>query len=516
MDRRTDEIDEPVSIEIANGKLAGTRKAGILSFKGIPFAAPPVGPLRWRMPEPTLPWAGVRDATSFGTICPQAPTQLESILGSAIGEQSEDCLYLNVWTPDCDDAKRPVMVWIHGGAFVIGAGSQGIYNGRHLAARDVVVVTINYRLGAFGFLDMADATDGKLPGTGNEGLADQIFALDWVKRNIAVFGGDPENVTIFGESAGGMSVGALLACAPARGLFHKAIPQSGAAHIGHDRERGSRAGRAILEEMGLSASDAARALEAPYGAIVKAQIAVLADSRDGKDQRKLGRLPFQPIVDGAMLSGTPIDAVRAGSASGVPILTGTMREEWKLFSAVDPRLRLMTSKGFTERVTRLAKEEAPTVLAAYTSGSPFERFNAVMTDKSFTVPAIRLAEAQTARAPVYVYRFDWRSPFLGGIMGSCHALELGFVFGTHRDKLIGTFFGTGPVAEALSRATIDAWTAFAKTGNPATQSTGTWPRYDSTSRRTMIFGDGAPYLASTPDETCLRAWDKVPERKLGP
>ena len=516
MDRKTDEIDATVTVETASGRLAGTRKAGILSFKGIPFATPPVGQLRWRMPEPNAPWAGVRDATIFAPICPQAPTQLESLMGAAIAEQSEDCLYLNVWTPGCDDAKRSVMVWIHGGAFVIGAGSQGIYNGKHIAARDVVVVTINYRLGAFGFLDMADATDGMLPGTGNEGLSDQILALDWVKRNIAVFGGDPANVTIFGESAGGMSIGALLACRPAQGLFHKAIPQSGAAHIGHDRDRAARAGRAILEELGLSVGDASRALDAPHGAIIKAQIGVLADSRDGRDARKLGRLPFQPVVDGTLLSGAPIDALRAGSAAGISILTGTMREEWKLFTAADPRLRLMTSKGFSERVTRLAKEHAPDVLAAYTSGSPFERFNAVMTDKSFTVPAIRLAEAQAPRAPVYVYRFDWRSPFLGGIMGSCHALELGFLFGTHKEKLAGAFFGTGPVAEALSRATIDAWTAFAKTGDPSTASTGAWPRYDSASRQTMIFGDGAPHLAATPDESRLRAWDKLPERKLGP
>jgi para-nitrobenzyl esterase len=193
-----------------------------------------------------------------------------------------------------------------------------------------------------------------------------------------------------------------------------------------------------------------------------------------------------------------------------------MREEWKLFSAADPRLRLMTAKGFSERVTRLAKEFAPDVIAAYAGGSPFERFNAVMTDKSFTVPAVRLADAQALRAPVYLYRFDWRSPFLGGIMGSCHALELGFVFGTHKEKLAGAFFGTGPVAEALSHATIDAWTAFARTGAPSTPSTGPWPRYESASRQTMILGDGPPHLTATPDEAHLRAWDNLPERKLGP
>jgi para-nitrobenzyl esterase len=514
MDRGTNDIDETVIIETANGKLAGARADGILSFKGIPYAAPPVGPLRWRMPEPAAPWAGIRDATVFAPICPQAPTQLESLLRAAIAKQSEDCLYLNVWTQGCDDAKRPVMVWIHGGGFVIGAGSQGIYNGKHLAARDVVVVTINYRLGAFGFLDLSDATDGKLPGTGNEGLADQILALDWVKRNIAVFGGDPDNVTIFGESAGGMSVSALLAAAPARGLYHKAIPQSGGGHIGHDRERGARGARAILDELGLG--DASRALEVPHGAIIKAQIAVLAESREGRDPQKLGRLPFQPVIDGTLLPVAPIDAIRAGSAAGIPVLTGTMREEWKLFSAANPRLRLMSARGFTERATRLAKEHAPDVLAAYSEGSPFERFNAMMTDKTFTVPAVRLAEAQAPRAPVYAYRFDWRSKFLGGIMGSCHALELAFVFGTYREKLLGTFFGTGPAAEALSHATIDAWTAFARTGNPSSPSTGAWPLYDSASRQTMILGDGPPHLAATPDETRLRAWDNVPERKLGP
>src|SRR5580698_5631338 len=180
-------MDQVVSArtEIMQGKLQGVARDGVLRFNGIPFAKPPVGALRWRMPEAIEPWAGVRDATRFGPISPQAPTQIEALLGGSIGEQSEDCLYLNVWTSGCDAAKRPVMVWIHGGAFVIGAGSQGIYNGRHLAARDVVVVTINYRLGAFGFLGLSEATNGRAPGSGTEGLADQILALQWVKQNIA-------------------------------------------------------------------------------------------------------------------------------------------------------------------------------------------------------------------------------------------------------------------------------------------------------------------------------------------
>ncbi len=514
MDRRADEV-ETIVVETATGKLAGLRKAGILSFRGIPFAKPPLGPLRWRMGEPCAPWIGVRDATRFASVCPQAIGQIEALTGSVIGEPSEDCLYLNIWTPGCDGGKRPVMVWIHGGAFAIGAGSQGIYNGRHLSARDVVVVTFNYRLGAFGFLNLSDATDGHAPGTGAEGLGDQILALDWVKRHIATFGGDPGNVTLFGESAGGMSIGALLASPAARGLFHKAILQSGAAHIGYDRERSARVARALLDALGGNAEDAARLAELPADAILKAQTAVLAAARGARDPRKLGALPFQPTVDGAVLPVRPIEAVRAGSANGIALLTGTTREEWKLFTAADPRLRLMSTKGLAERVTRLAREAAPAMLEAYDEGSPFERFNAIMTDKNFTLPMARLAQAQGAHAPVYVYRFDWRSPLLGGIMGSCHALELGFVFGTHGQRLSSAFFGSGPAAEALANAMMDCWTEFARTTNPAANTVGAWPRYGD-AQDVMIFGDGAPRLVRAPNAERLPLWDDIPERKLGP
>jgi para-nitrobenzyl esterase len=505
------------TIETAQGRLAGLSQGGILRFAAIPYAKPPMGPLRWRMPEPAEPWSGVRDATRFGPIAPQAPTQVEALMGSTLGEQSEDCLNLNVYTPGCDDAKRPVMVWIHGGAFVIGAGSQAIYNGKHLAARDVVVVTINYRLGTLGFLNLFDATDGKLPGRGAEGLADQILALHWVKTNIARFGGDPGNVTIFGESAGGMSVSALLAAPAAKGLFHKAIAQSGAGHIGYDREKAARVARAVLDELGLTSAEAYRAQDVPQAAIVKAQIALLADSRDGKDSRRLGGLPFQPTIDGGLLPVEPIAGIRGGSADGIPLMTGTTRDEWKLFTAANPALRLMSAKSLVERITRFAGEEhAGEMIAAYQDGSVFERFNALMTDKNFMVPATRLLEAQTVHAPAYGYRFDWTSKLLGGIMGSCHALELGFVFGTHGEKLASAFFGKGEAAEALSRAMQESWVAFARSGNPATATTGAWPRYDSASRDIMIFGDGTPRLAQAPSEARRKSWDHVAEKRLGP
>ncbi|HWU26043.1 MAG TPA: carboxylesterase/lipase family protein [Rhizomicrobium sp.] len=515
MDRETDHV-EALTAEAQSGRLLGTRRGAVASFKGIPFAAPPLGKLRWRLPEPAAPWAGLRAATTFGPNCPQAPTQIESLMGMAVGEQSEDCLYLNIWTPACDDARRPVMVWIHGGAFVLGAGSHGVYNGRRLAERDIVVVTINYRLGAFGFLALGPASNGDLPGSGAEGIADQIFALDWVRRNIAQFGGDPENVTIFGESAGGMSVSALLASPPARGLFHKAIAQSGGAHIGHQAASSARVIDAFVKEMGLERDEISKMLEMPYSALVAAQISLLAKTNTGRDTYELGTLPFQPTIDGAVLQTRPILPIRDGAAKGIPLLLGTTRDEWKLFSAANPGLRLMSQKAFCDRVEKVAGGALQTMLEAYDTGSAFERFNAWMTDKAFAVPAARLAEAQARVASVFAYRFDWRSNILGGLMGACHALDIGFVFGTHNRRLAGAFFGTGVAADALAVDMMDTWAAFARNGDPSTASSGPWPRYDSDARATMIFGDGPPHVMGQPNERRLRSWDGIAEKWLGP
>jgi para-nitrobenzyl esterase len=514
MDRAAGEV-ENVVVEAACGRLAGLRQGDLFAFKGIPYAKPPVGPLRWRAPERAPSWAGVRDATRFGPICPQAPTQIEALLGGTLGEQSEDCLYLNIWTPACDGGKRPVMVWIHGGAFVIGAGSQGLYNGRHLAARDVVVVTINYRLGAFGFVNLADATDGRSPGTGSEGIADQLLAIQWVKQNIAAFGGDADNITVFGESAGAMSVAALMAAPAARGLFQKAIAQSGAAHVGHDRERSARVAAALIGELGLSKEDAAAPQTVPAAALVKAQIALLA-ATDAGSARKFGAVAFQPTIDGALLPARPIAGIRAGSARGIPLLAGTTKEEWRLFSAASPSARLMSRSVFESRVRKRTGEAASAVLAAYSGGTTFDRFNAVMTDRIFTMPAIRMLEGQGAYARAYSYRFDWRARLLGGIMGSCHALELGFVFGTYNMKLAGAFFGAGASADALSDAMIECWTNFARSGDPSGRASGTWPRYDTATRSTMVFGDGAPHIVDRPNEARRLVWDALPEDTLGP
>jgi para-nitrobenzyl esterase len=505
-------MDQPLvtTVETMNGRVSGFSKDGIFRFNGIAYAKPPVGPLRWRMPEPPESWAGVRDCSRFGPIAPQIQGAAEGLLGGTAGQKSEDCLYLNIWTPACDDQKRPVMVWVHGGAFVTGAGSVGTYNGKHLALKgDVVVVTFNYRLGALGFLNLADATNEALPGTGAEGIADQIAALHWVKVNIASFGGDPDNVTVFGESAGGMSVGALLASPGAVDLFHKAIPQSGAADIGKAREKSARIAHFFLGKLGIGASDAATLREASWETILDAQKEVLAEPR------ATGSLPFQPTIDGTILPRRAIECVRAGSARGIPVMTGTTREEWKLFTAAQAKLRLMDVARLRRYTAGLVGDDrADEVLAAYPDGSPFERWNAVMTDHSFAIPAVRLAEAQAPYAPTWLYRFDWRSNFLGGVLGSCHALELGFVFGTYKEKLAAAFFGSGTKADALSNAMIQAWTSFARSGAPASEAQ--WPPYKKDTREVMLFGAEPPHIEPAPNEMRRKVWESIPETSIGP
>lgn len=492
-------------VEIAQGSLQGVARPGVLTFKGIPYAKPPVGDLRWHPPELAEGWAGVRDASGFGYIALQNASGADYVLGPTPGTQSEDCLYLNVQTPGCDDARRAVMVWIHGGAFVTGAGRIKYYQGKYLVPRgDIVLVTINYRLGAFGFLNLCDASGGKLPGTGAEGLADQVMALRWVKDNIAAFGGDPDNVTIFGQSAGGMSVGALLAMPSARGLFHKAIAQSGASDIGKPCDETAKVGHAVLDL--LNGTDP---LTAPWKDILKIQKRLLEQPPDPGHM-----LLFGPTADGTTLPGRAIEAVAKGSAADVPVMTGTTRDEWKVFTggAQKPRdeaeLRRLT-------VRMVGEEHVDALLAAYPSGSPFDRWNDINTDHGFFVPATRLLDAQGKHAPVYGYRFDWPSPFQGGALGSCHALELGFTFGTMRLEGAAEFFGTGKEAKALSDAMMDAWIAFAKTGNPSTHTAGDWLRYDGGKRATMIFGDGAPHMEDAPNEARRKAWEAIPASLIG-
>jgi para-nitrobenzyl esterase len=503
------------SVRTRSGNVEGLEESGIQIFRGIPYARPPVGRLRFAPPEREEAWSGTRSCHAFGTSAPQSPMALP-LPGMDVGPMDEDCLYLNVYTPAADGGRRPVMVWIHGGGFVIGSASQPIYDGVPLVKRgEVVVVTINYRLGPLGFLYLPDECPGIEGAVGNCGLRDQVAALEWVHENIAAFGGDPENVTIFGESAGGMSVGTLLGTPSARGLFRRAIPQSGAAHNVHSRETASEVTRHFLEDMGLDAAEASRQLRTipPDKLLDTHQQTVL------KLGTKLGLLAFQPLADGDFLPEPPLDAVRRGNASGVDLLVGTTRDEWKLFGFLDPSLATLDEAGLAERLAPQVggPEAAARMLEAYRarrerlSPTPRDLFFAIETDRVFRIPAIRLAEAQQRHHDgVFMYLFTWESPMMGGALGSCHAIDLPFVFGAIGAEGVGTFVGGGGEARRVCEQTMDAWIAFARSGDPghAGLPGGRWPAYERERRATMVLGPET-LCENAPGDTERAAWDGI-------
>ncbi len=510
--------------ETRYGKVEGVQTTGAIAFKGIPYAAPPVGALRWAPPERPAAWSGVRRAAAFGTIAPQTQAPIRLLEAFFLEEpQSEDCLYLNVWTPALDGARRPVLVWIHGGAFAIGSGSQGLYDGAPLARRgDAVVVTINYRLGPLGFLHLRELTGGRIPATGNEGILDQVAALEWVRENIAAFGGDPGNVTIFGESAGGMSVGTLLGLPRARGLYAKAIPQSGAAQTVSSLERAVRLAERLIRELGIRRDD----VDALRSVSPK-QLLEATDRINGVPGAMVNPefgMTWKPVLDGRALARAPYEELRAGSAAGVAVMAGSTLDEWKLLATGEPGVLALAESALVERARAGLGGAEPTPLVdAYRRArtargepaTPFELHAAIETDRIFRMPALRLLEAQARHDPrTYSYLFTWRSPLLGGMLGACHALELGFVFGTHATPGMRDFCGTGPGADALSESMQDAWLAFAKSGDPSCAAVGRWTPYRDADRATLVFGEKRA-LELDPRAEERRAWDAAPASAIG-
>jgi para-nitrobenzyl esterase len=508
------------TVSISQGKLDGDEQNGLFIFKGIPFAAPPVGAFRWLPPQKPASWTATRDARRFGAVAYQNKMMLSPLTAFVIeGEQSEDCLTLNVWTPALDGRRRPVMVWIHGGAFTIGSGAQALYDGSVLARRgDVVVVTVNYRLGPLGFLRLADVTGGKVPSTGAEGMLDQVAALQWVRDNIAEFGGDPGNVTIFGESAGGMSVGTILGMPSARGLFHKAIPQSGASHTGSPAARANGIAERVLSKLKVQTSDIAG-----IRALTPGQLLAGTLLDDGRPDPEL-IMAYQPTIDGTHVPRAAFEMVADGSASGVAVMVGTTLEEQKLFAMMDPSLPGLDRAGLGARISaRLTAPAADALIDNYEKAraqrsepiTPSELFSAIETDRVFRIPGVRLAQTQRRHDPrVYSYLFTWTSPAMGGVLGSCHALELGFVFGTNNIPGMSAFAGSGPAAEKLATQMQDAWIAFARSGDPSSDSAGEWKPYDEARRSTMVLGANTK-LDDAPRDEERRAWEAVPDRALG-
>jgi len=508
-------MSEPIAVT-KQGEVKGIERFGAHNFRAIPYAAPPVDANRWKAPQTPQPWDGIRDATEFGPVCPQVPP-VEGIWRrpDPQPEQSEDCLTLNIWTPDLGAANLPVAVWIHGGAFSSGSGRIPWYHAHNFSRDGIVCVTINYRVSAFAFLYLDELNDD-FAGTGTLGIQDQIRALEWVQDNIASFGGDPGNVTIFGESAGGGSVGTLLAMPAAKGLFHKAIPQSGACHWSHTRESATRVATRFLKDNGIEPGDTDSLLALPVDRVLETVVnfgrILVSELGDlfGEDFTGAA-MPFQPVADGSTLPQRPIDAVNGGSASGVPVLVGTTKDEWRLFSAMAgggdagharaPRMlhNLCEQKG----------RSVDDLIASYenaTDGSEAEVRNAVETDRMFRIPAIRLAEAQVANdTPTFMYRFDWPTPILGGRLGACHAIEIPFVFDNLTAPGAPEFTG-GRAPQELATAMHKAWVNFMRTGDPSTPELPEWHRYDTASRSTMLLDEHCR-LADDPQGDLRRVWD---------
>jgi para-nitrobenzyl esterase len=392
------------------------------------------------------------------------------------------------------------MVWIHGGAFVGGSGSTPWYDGSTFARAEVVVVTLNYRLGVLGFLHLAELSGEKYASSGNCGLLDQIAALTWVHDEIAAFGGDPNRVTVFGESAGGMSIGTLLAMPSAKGLFQQAILQSGSTSAFRSSEQAARTTSAVLTHLDVGVD---QLVELPGERLVDAQIAVSGGSDTG------GFLAFQPVVDGTSLFEPPAAAVAASSAAGIRILIGSNKNEMTLFLTFDPALADFDEIRLARRGAALVGEQAFTRMAAgYTrsrpDATPAALLEAVMTDQVFRMPAIRLAEAQiSCDTPAWMYRFDWPTPVFGGVLGATHALELPFVWDVLDRRGVEVLTGDGPGRQELADRMHAAWLAFARTGQPTTTLLPDWPAYDTTRRATMLF-----------DETCHVVDDPAAAERL--
>lgn len=470
-------------VRTQHGAVRGAVVDGVSMFKGIPYAAPPFGTNRFQPPRPVAPWSGVRDALAFGPKSPQPgyPPQVELLLVESV-VSGEDCLSLNVWTPALGGAGRPVMVWIAGGMFAYhGTGGSPWYDGSRFARDGVVCVTINYRVGPDGFLHLGE-------GTANRGLLDQIAALEWVQENIAAFGGDPGNVTIFGESAGAMSVAMLLSMPRAEGLFRRAIAQSGAAQHVSSAATARRVGERLAERLGVAATLEAIAA-VPIERLLVAQTELEADLAAHPDPARWGEevvltmLPWQPVVDGDVLPAPPLARIAAGAGGDVDLIVGTNVDEHRLFLVPGGVIDRITIEAVAGAVAAYGLPAEPTLeayRAARPNASPGDLLAAIQTDWYWRIPAIRLADAHaTSKAATHMYEFAWRSPQLDGRLGASHALEIAFVFDT-LGNATEPLLGPNP-PQSLADTMHAAWVAFATHGDPG------WPRYELGRRATMRF-----------------------------
>lgn len=517
-DPDTDDIDtgsSPTHVVTALGEVNGfVTNDGVVAFLGIPYAKPPLGKLRFAPPVPLDSWDAPIDAMEFGPACPQPEIEPDPVMNSTI---DEDCLTLNIWTPAADDKKRPVMFWIHGGGFIWESSGDLLYNGGRVAARgDVVVVSVEYRLGAMGFSFFEDE-----PGSGNAGLLDQVLALRWVRDHIEAFGGDPGNVTIWGESAGSYSVCSIMGMPDAAGLFHKGIAQSGGTATTRLPDFAKKATTLLLEFAGAKDLEELRALS--WQDVVAAQEKVM-------ETTLLPESVYGALVDGVVFFEPPLRAIAKGESANIPMLLGFTRDEarwWMveipvLSTPVATPLAVMTAFPFFRRSIPTNKSVLDAIFAYRTAYpglalSPNLLSLSMGGDIILRIPTLRHAEAQVKHQPknVFVYRFDWVPPspgYSGLDLGSPHGAELGFTMGYPEGWV--ELYGQSGIPEGLRDQVMDAWIAFAKTGDPSHGGMPQWQPYDLERRPTMLFNadknSATTSMKNDPDGATRAFWNGVP------
>ncbi|WP_368496947.1 carboxylesterase/lipase family protein [Herbiconiux sp. A18JL235] len=525
---------DPLVASTASGAVRGQLLNGVRSWRGIPYGAPPTGPLRFRAPQPPAPWDGVRDALHFGNAAPQHENKAVALPAGVT--QSEDCLYLNVTAPETAGTGagtgdlKPVMVWIHGGAYVAGSNAQPLFDGTHLVANgDVVFVALNYRLGALGFLDFSSFSTPELTFETNLGLRDILAGLAWVQQNIAAFGGDPGDVTLFGESAGGGCVTTLLTSPAAAGLFHRAIAESSPATSVYGPERAARVAARFLEFAGAhpDASGAEGRHDDEEGprtitpdelltlpAEVLSQAAfelVAAVSADTP-----GTLAIGPVVDGDIVPVHPIEAYEAGSQLALPLIIGTNRDEASLFRLMKSPLMPITQTSVHAMFEQIALERPeldvaalePRIEGAYPHFPHHRTPSEVSRDAGFRMPSIWLAAAHSHVAPTRMYRFDHSTPALRLLgIGATHGAEIAYVFGNFEitKKDFSFRLGGRDAAHCLSAVIQHRWLAFAAGRDAVGPGGEPWPLYDETTRSTLVFDHGET-VVDDPDAAIRTAW----------
>jgi para-nitrobenzyl esterase len=485
--------DKPRTEAVAtrNGPVRGYREAGLCVFRGLRYGAPPTGLSRFRPPARPAPWTEPADATAYGAPAIQsglAPGERRSSPADPPAPEepgsSEDCLFLNVWTPGLDAARRPVMVWLHGGGFANGSGGAAMYDGGALARKgDAVLVTVNHRLNVFGYLHLGELFGPDYAQSGVAGMLDIVQALEWVRDNIEAFGGDPGNVTIFGESGGGWKVSLLMAMPGARGLFHKAIVQSGPGLTGKSVAEATGTAKALLAELGVSTPEALAAL--PTATISQASVRIAGEPM---------RL-YTPVVDGTALPRHPFEPDASPLNADVPVLIGTNKDESTLFLFSHPRFGEFTEEDVAKQARTAAGDRADALVAAlrraYPDYNPTHLAAACQTAAGMWAGSIRLAERKAAQgaARVWMYMLTWETPVSRGRLRCPHALEIPLVF--DNVEAARNFVGRGDEPQALADQMSDAWLAFARTGDPG------WPAYDAERRTTKLF-DVESRLADDP------------------